>query len=285
MKITAFAFAKVNLFLKVLGKRNDGLHNLDMVMQSVSLADKVTVTTDKTIGLTVVCDGAEIEDNIAEKAALKYFEKAEMAVPNIKFEIEKHIPISGGLAGGSADAAAVLVLCNRIYGKLSETDLIELGGTIGSDVPFCMVGGCARVFGFGDEINAVNSKSKYTMVLVKAGKKRSTGHMYSLIDSRDEHIIADADKLVSNLQNNDDAFCEHIANDFTALWDDEISKEVCDTLYKEGAAAVSLSGSGPTFFGIFFDENKANECYDNLKAKYRETYICTPETTGIKIVD
>ena len=285
MKITAFAFAKVNLFLKVLGKRNDGLHNLDMVMQSVSLADKVTATTDEAKGLTIVCDGAEIEDNIAEKAALKYFEKAEMAIPDIKFDIEKHIPISGGLAGGSADAAAVLVLCNRIYGKLSETDLIELGGTIGSDVPFCMVGGCARVFGFGDEINAVNSKSKYTMVLVKAGQKRSTGHMYSLIDSRDEHIIADADKLVSNLQNNDDAFCEHIANDFTALWDDEISKEVCDTLYKEGAAAVSLSGSGPTFFGIFFDENKANECYDNLKAKYSETYICTPETTGIKIVD
>ncbi|MBQ2388088.1 MAG: 4-(cytidine 5'-diphospho)-2-C-methyl-D-erythritol kinase, partial [Clostridia bacterium] len=111
MKITAFAFAKVNLFLKVLGKRNDGLHNLDMVMQSVSLADKVTATTDEAKGLTIVCDGAEIEDNIAEKAALKYFEKAGMAIPDIKFDIEKHIPISGGLAGGSADAAAVLILC------------------------------------------------------------------------------------------------------------------------------------------------------------------------------
>ncbi len=285
MKITAFAFAKVNLFLKVIGKRNDGLHNLDMVMQSVSLADKVTVTTDETKGLTVICDGAKIEDNIAEKAALKYFEKAEMAIPNIKFDIEKHIPISGGLAGGSADAAAVLVLCNQIYGKLSETDLIELGGTIGSDVPFCMVGGCARVFGFGDEINAVNSKSKYTMVLVKAGQKRSTGHMYSLIDSRDEHINADANALVYNLENNSNAFCEHIANDFTALWDDEVSKEVCDTLYKEGASAVSLSGSGPTFFGIFFDEDKAKNCYDTLKARYDDTYICTPETAGIKIID
>lgn len=285
MKITAFAFAKVNLFLKVIGKRNDGLHNLDMVMQSVSLADKVTVTTDETKGLTVICDGAKIEDNIAEKAALKYFEKAGMAVPDIKINIKKHIPISGGLAGGSADAAAVLILCNQIYGKLSETELLELGGSIGSDVPFCMVGGCARVFGFGDKINTVNSKSDCTMVLVKAGQKRSTGHMYSLIDSCDEHINADANALVYNLENNSNAFCEHIANDFTALWDDEVSKELCNTLYKEGASAVSLSGSGPTFFGIFFDEDKAKNCYDTLKARYDDTYICTPETAGIKIID
>ncbi len=285
MKITAFAFAKVNLFLKVLGKRDDGLHNLDMVMQSVSLADKVTVTTDEAVGLSVICDGAEIEDNIAEKAALAYFKRAEMDIPDIRFNIEKQIPISGGLAGGSADAAAVLVLCNRIYGKLSDTELLKLGGEIGSDVPFCMVGGCARVFGFGDDINSVNPKCEYTMVLVKAGQKRSTGHMYSLIDSRNDHISAKADKLVEHLENGNSNFSEHVANDFTALWNDNVSNELCLILKDEGADAVSLSGSGPTFFGIFFDKAKAHSCYNKLKEKYSETYICTPEVEGIKIID
>ncbi len=285
MKLSAFAFAKVNLYLKVLSKRNDGLHNLSMVMQSVSLADKVTLTTDVGSGITVVCDGAEIGDNIAETAAVKYFEKANIPIPNIRIKIEKHIPISGGLAGGSADAAAVLVLCNRLYGKLTKSELLDLAGTIGADVPFCLVGGCARVCGFGEKVEPIDADNNYALILVKAGKKRSTGHMYALLDERDTHIESDADKLVDFLIKGDKSACEHMENDFAVLWDDDISKDICSRLKNNGASAVSLSGSGPTFFGVFYDSKTAESCYGELKNKYADTYLCYPEICGVKIIE
>ncbi len=285
MKISALAFAKVNLYLKVLEKRNDGLHNLDMVMQSVSLADKVSVETDEGDGVSVICDGVGFGNNIAEKAALKYFERAGISCPNIRISIEKNIPISGGLAGGSADAAAVLAICNKIYGKLNMTEILDLAGEIGSDVPFCLSGGCARVRGFGDKIEPIESADNYTLVLVKAGEKRSTGYMYSLIDNSDEHIKSNADDLVAKLLIGSGDACDYMENDFTKLWDDSVSKDICSQLAQNGADVVSLSGSGPTFFGVFYDNKVAEKCCEALRLKYKNTFICCPKKCGIEIIE
>ncbi len=285
MKISAFAYAKVNLYLKVLEKRNDGLHNLDMIMQSVSLADKVTLKTEYGNSITVVCNGAKIDYNIAETAAKAYFSCAGMAAPNIKIEIEKNIPISGGLAGGSADAAAVLALCNRVFGYLSQDELLELAGKIGSDVPFCLIGGTARVGGFGEKIQSFESDSDYTMVLVKARTKHSTGHMYALLDKSQHHISADSDLLINYLKHNDKRACEHMQNDFTQLWNDVASLEICSMLNEHGANAVNLSGSGPTFYGVFYSKDDAQNCFNELRKKYNLVYLCSPVTSGIKIIE
>lgn len=285
MKLAALANAKVNLYLKVLDKRNDGLHNLDMVMQSVSLADKVEIDTDYSDGLKVVCDGENIENNIAETAALLYFSSAEMSVQNLLISIEKNIPVSAGLAGGSADAAAVLVLCNKIYKRFSGSQLIELGGKIGADVPFCMIGGLARVTGFGDKIVSLPVNTDYHLVLIKAAEKRSTGYMYSLLDNMDKHITADADKLISLLTDNSEASCEYMQNDFALLWNDENSERIKADLISCGAKAVSLSGSGPTFFGVFFDKLTAKACCEKLKNKYANVFLASPALCGIQIIE
>ncbi|MBQ2295762.1 MAG: 4-(cytidine 5'-diphospho)-2-C-methyl-D-erythritol kinase [Clostridia bacterium] len=285
MKLSALAYAKINLFLKVVGKRNDGLHDLDMIMQSISLADKITVEETDTSGITTLCDCDILDDNIAETAAVEYFKWANMANQSIRISIEKNIPISAGLAGGSADAAAVLFLLNRIYNKLSDDELLTLAGKIGADVPFCLIGGTARVMGFGDRIEKQDVNNKYNLVLVKSGIKKSTGFMYSLIDELNEVSDANAGELLKKMimcQN--DAYCL-MHNDFMQFWNDEKSIEVQNDLIGYGAGAVSLSGSGPTFFGVFSEKDAAEKCFANLKTKYDEIYLCRPVSSGIEIIE
>lgn len=285
MKLSALAYAKINLFLKVVGKRNDGLHDLDMIMQSISLADKITVEETDTSGITTLCDCDILDDNIAETAAVEYFKWANMANQSIRISIEKNIPISAGLAGGSADAAAVLYLLNRIYNKLSDDELFTLAGKIGADVPFCLIGGTARVMGFGDRIEKQDVVDNYHLVLVKSGIKKSTGFMYSLIDGSNEVSDANAGELLEKMEmeQNDAYLLMH--NDFMQFWNDEKSIEVQNDLIGYGADAVSLSGSGPTFFGVFNEKDAAEKCFANLKTKYDEIYLCRPVSSGIEIIE
>ncbi|MBQ2389155.1 MAG: 4-(cytidine 5'-diphospho)-2-C-methyl-D-erythritol kinase [Clostridia bacterium] len=285
MKLSALAYAKINLFLKVVGKRNDGLHDLDMIMQSISLADKITVEETDTDGITTLCDCDILDDNIAETAAVEYFKWANMANQNISISIEKNIPISAGLAGGSADAAAVLYLLNRIYKKLSDDELRTLAGKIGADVPFCLIGGTARVMGFGDRIEKQDVVDNYHLVLVKSGIKKSTGFMYSLIDGSNEVSDANAGELLEKMEMEQNDAYRLMHNDFMQFWNDEKSIEVQNDLIGYGADAVSLSGSGPTFFGVFNEKDAAEKCFANLKTKYDEIYLCRPVSSGIEIIE
>lgn len=285
MKLSALAYAKINLFLKVVGKRDDGLHDLDMIMQSISLADKVTVEDGDVIGIETVCDCDIIDDNIVERAALEYFKCANMPTQNIKISIEKNIPISAGLAGGSADAAAVLYILNRIYNKLSDNQLVALAGKIGADVPFCLIGGTARVKGFGDLIEKHDIISNSNIVLIKAGTKKSTGYMYSLIDELNEFASANAEELLIEMKRGVSGTFRFMHNDFKQFWTDETSIAVQNDLINCGADAVSLSGSGPTFFGVFNDKHTAENCYNNLKNKYDEVYLCHPVSCGVEITE
>lgn len=285
MKLSALAYAKINLFLKVVGKRNDGLHDLDMIMQSISLADKITVEETDTHGIRTLCDCDILDDNIAETAAVEYFKWANMANQNISISIEKNIPISAGLAGGSADAAAVLYLLNRIYNKLSDDELFTLAGKIGADVPFCLIGGTARVMGFGDRIEKQDVVDNYHLVLVKSGIKKSTGFMYSLIDGSNEVSDANAGELLEKMEMEQNDAYRLMHNDFMQFWNDEKSIEVQNDLIGYGADAVSLSGSGPTFFGVFNEKDAAEKCFANLKTKYDEIYLCRPVSSGIEIIE
>ena len=285
MKLSALAYAKINLFLKVVGKRNDGLHDLDMIMQSISLADKITVEETDTSGITTLCDCDILDDNIAETAAVEYFKWANMANQSIRISIEKNIPISAGLAGGSADAAAVLFLLNRIYNKLSDDELLTLAGKIGADVPFCLIGGTARVMGFGDRIERQDVVDNYHLVLVKSGIKKSTGFMYSLIDGSNEVSDANAGELLEKMEMKQNEAYLLMHNDFMQFWNDEKSIEVQNDLIGYGADAVSLSGSGPTFFGVFNEKDAAEKCFANLKTKYDEIYLCRPVSSGIEIIE
>ena len=149
-KIKLYAYGKINLGLDVLGKRDDGYHDLDMIMQSVDLADKITITKNDSGEITVKSNTGKIpndESNLAYKEAKLLIDEFEIE-DGVEIEIEKNIPISGGMAGGSTDCATVLKGMNKLFKlKLSEQDLMDRGVTLGADVPFCIMGKTARAEG------------------------------------------------------------------------------------------------------------------------------------------
>ncbi|MEE0946497.1 MAG: 4-(cytidine 5'-diphospho)-2-C-methyl-D-erythritol kinase [Acutalibacteraceae bacterium] len=270
------AYAKVNLSLLITGKRQDGYHLLDTVMQTVSLSDVITVKDNEEIGIKVICDNSSIDnkENICYKAAELFFERTDIK-RGVTIEINKNIPLAAGLGGGSADAAAVLRILNKLYAKpLSYDQLCEIGLKLGADVPFCINGGCARVKGIGEEIKKIPSKLKLYIVLVKDALKASTGQMYGDFDklNRNAELSDISGKMEESLCNGDyGQFCEAFYNDFSLVSNySYISKRLIEL----GADAVSLSGSGPTVMGIFSSKEKADSVAQLLDNEYKFVFSC-----------
>lgn len=274
--ISEKAYAKVNLSLYITGVRDDGYHLLDTVMQRVSLYDTVNVSKNEVDIIKVISDNTSIldENNICFAAAKAFFEKTGIS-SGVNIEVIKKIPLAAGLGGGSADAATVLNILNKMYSyPLSYEQLCEIGLGLGADVPFCIKGGCARVMGIGEAIENTHRNLPLYIVLIKNGEKASTGQMYKAFDMLDrkkaENRNAD---MVKGLENGDlDMFLKTVHNDFSYVWNyDDIKAD----LVKNGAKCVSLSGSGPTVMGFFDDKEKADIAADTLIKKYPLTFsVC-----------
>ncbi len=266
-KLVITAAAKINLVLSVPGKREDGFHEISTVMQTVGLYDTITVRRDENV--VVKSDRAPAgEDNICYKAA-KLFSDFGGAYIKIK----KRIPMAAGLGGGSSDAAGVLRALNTLYGEpYSQSQLEDMAISLGSDVPFFIRGGTQRVDGKGEKLNPCSDFSGF-FVLVKHGTKMSTGEMYSQLD---KNGLCDRTGVV-------DEFCTMLSegrafeasklifNDFENVCDCSLIK---NDLLECGALSACLSGSGPTVFGLFSDEESAGNCALKLRKKYREVYVC-----------
>ena len=186
MVIKAHAPAKINLGLEILNKRNDGYHSVDMVMQSVDLFDDIILkeTNDKCISVKYnERIDLNAQDDISYKCAKLFFDRLRIKTSGILIEINKRIPISAGLGGGSSDGAAVLKGLNKLYGNpFTQNELMKLGSEIGADIPFCIMGGTARAGGIGTVLRAIESDMKYFLVLVKPSVSISTKKAYSLFD-------------------------------------------------------------------------------------------------------
>lgn len=276
--ISEKAYAKVNLSLYITGVRADGYHLLDTVMQRVSLYDTVSVSKNSDNYIKVISDNSSLENenNICFAAAKAFFEKTKIS-SGVTIEVLKNIPLAAGLGGGSADAAAVLNILNKMYSyPLSYEELCEIGLSLGADVPFCIKGGCARVTGIGENIENIKRKLPLYIVLIKNGEKASTGQMYKAFDKsdtkREENRNLD---MVKSLESIDfDIFTETVHNDFSYVWNyDDIKAD----LEKQGAKKVSLSGSGPTVMGFFENKENADKAAENLTEKY----ACVFSTTAI----
>lgn len=272
-KITLVANAKINLGLDICGKREDGYHFIDTVMQSVSLGDKITVSqADK---IRVNCDKGDIngESNIAYNAAKLFFEVAKID-GGADIYIEKHIPMAAGLGGGSADAAGVLLALNKLYSAdLSEEELENIAIKLGADVPFFISGGTKRSEGIGEILTELQPFKVGYFLLIKQGDKPSTGEMYKRLDSENPPH-PEMEKTVKAIVNNDLNFlCDIINNSFIS-----VNKEfgLKEKLKEFGALGVSLSGSGPTWYGIFNDIKKAEAAEEYLKSIKTECYLVTP---------
>ena len=275
MKIKANA--KINFSLSVCGKRADGYHLIDTVMHSIGLYD--TVFIEKADTISVICADMPQEDNIAFKAAKLFFQKTGVS-GGCDIKIVKNIPLSAGLGGGSADAAAVLVALNKIYNAgLSYEDLCDLAVKLGADVPFFIKGGCMRSEGIGEILTPKKPLEKGYILLAKAETKPSTAEMYKQIDSK-KTVLADTNAVLSAISENDlENLSKNLYNAFEAVWQDSVVKQ---ELLKTDAKAVALTGSGPTWFAIFETPEEIKLAERVLKEKNIPVWVCVPKQSSLE---
>ena len=281
MQLSAKAYAKINLYLDVLGKRSDGYHLLEMIMQSVDLYDLITVKKTETNEINVMCENSDInsQDNIVYKAAKAFLEKVNSNI-GLDIYVEKNIPIAAGTAGGSADAAATLKLLNILTGaNLSEKELADIGVTLGADVPFCLLGGTAYAGGIGEELKPLNTPPMY-YVMLKNRTKRSTGEMYKHLDECKYKKDKDINSLINGIEKGDfSKIYDNIFNAFEYCWDfSEMSKPFSEFPSKK----IFLSGSGPTVCAAFETEEDAMECFEKLK--HLGVKFAKSKNVGVEIV-
>lgn len=279
--ITVIAPAKLNLTLDVLGKRQDGYHEMKMVMQSVSLADELTLTTSQGEGMTLSTNLGFLPvdgRNLAVKAAqeLQRATSAEMGRLNIR--MEKRIPVCAGTAGGSSDAAAVLRGLNELLGlNLSMERLAEIGEAVGSDVPYCVMGGTALAEGRGERITLLPSLPACWVVMVKPDFSISTPQLFAALGEKKLRCHPDTAGMLSALEQGSlDGVARRLFNVFEEVLPprrrDKI-EELKRGLLDCGALGAAMSGTGPTVFGLFAEEQIARNAYQKIKPYYKETFL------------
>jgi 4-diphosphocytidyl-2-C-methyl-D-erythritol kinase len=252
--ITVHSPAKINLCLSVLGKRADGYHEVEMLMQMVGLADEVTVSLDGP-GISVRCDSAAVpsgERNIAWKAAAEMLRISGKDV-GLAIEIKKNIPVAAGLGGGSGNAAAVLAAANRLLGlEFDRIRLAAIGARIGMDVPFFFFGPTALARGRGELLTELPPLPKFWVLLVNPGFETSTAWVYKNVNLRLTKKV-DCNKI-SRLTIRTIAQGLHNDLETVTLSVHAIIGRIKDALFAQGAMGALMSGSGPTVFGIFETE-------------------------------
>lgn len=285
------ASAKINLMLDILGTTEDGYHSLYMVMQSISIQD--TVTVEKTgnkgeISLTCSNDALPCDRrNIAWKAAELYFENTDNENPGIRIHIEKVIPFAAGLAGGSADAAAVFTGLNALAENPVDIEtLCRIGEKAGADVPYCIKGGTMLALDIGGVLAPLPTVRKDWYVLVKPNQDVSTASAYAAADACENMRHLDRQGMLRALvTGNTDAAYERIGNVFEQFVEVPDRVDIKAIMHENGALRSCMSGSGPTVYGIFKTENEAKKCADQLeKAGFENAFICQPVDNGVEIV-
>lgn len=272
------AYAKINLALSITGKREDGYHLIDTVMQNISLFDRITVKPHKTIVVKCDAGGIKNEDNIVFKAAKEFFDKTNI-IGGAKIILKKNIPLSAGLGGGSADAAAVILALNKIYNtNLSVECLEEIALKLGADVPFFIEGGTKRAEGIGEILTNLKPLKKGYFVLAKVDEKPSTKEMYQKLDN-ENHKMPDMKGVVDSINDEDiSRLASLMDNSFISVWSESKAKEL---LLKTNPICVSLSGSGPTWFAFFNDKKSAKKSVKALKDEKIECYFAKPKDFGV----
>ena len=282
--LTEPAYAKINLSLDVLGRRADGYHDLKMVMQSVSLCDQVTMTLGETEQLTLSTNLGFLpvdEKNIAVMAARAFARHTGVTLDSLSIHIHKKIPVCAGTAGGSSDGAAVLRGLNRLYDTgLSLEQLAKIGEEVGSDVPYCVLGGTALAQGRGEVLTPLTPLSPCHIVMCKPGFPISTPELYHAIDGIRLRCRPDTAGLLEALERQDlRGVAQRMFNVFEQALPAKrraVIEEIKNTLIQHGALGACMSGSGPTVFGIFQSEQGAESAARELEQTYAETFVVQP---------
>ena len=284
--VTVLAPAKLNLSLDVVGTLPNGYHNLDMVMQAITLHE--TLVLRRSRYLTVRMPGSFVpvnEKNTAVKAALAFFHYTGL-LAGVDITIRKQVPVRAGMAGGSADAAGVLVGMNELYGaRLSMSELCALGASIGADVPFALMGGTCRVQGIGDLLKTLPPSPDCWFVVAKPSVGISTPEAFQRYDRMGSPAHPDCAGQEQAVRDGDlAALCAAAGNALEFCSGATETPAIRSILDANGALTSLMTGSGAAVFGIFDDPDRARSAAEALRAEYQQVYLARPDRGGARVV-
>ena len=275
-RITLSSPAKINLFLKVLGKRADGYHDLRSLMCRINLCDTLHLTFG-TPTVTTTCDHPDVPDggaNLAQKAAALFFDTLPKS-DGVAVSIDKHIPVAAGLGGGSSNAATVLMALNTYYGRPFSTEqLMKFGLKIGADVPFFVFRHAALAGGVGESLEPCSGIFPFWVVLVNPGIRVSTAWVYKqlnlgLTNCQETYTVSGFLEDPSRIK---DFLCNDLENVTVGAF--PVISAIKGALLDYGAEGALMSGSGPTVFGLFSDYDRARHAFQAIQSRgYRDTYL------------
>ncbi len=271
-RCTLKAYAKINLGLDVTGRLPNGYHQVKMIMQSVGICDELTL--EKTPeGLSMTADSEELptdESNLVCKAA-RLMQETFHIPGGVRFHLKKRIPIAAGMAGGSTDAAAAMKGMNTLFRLgLPDKELMELSVSVGADVPYCILGGTALAEGIGEKLTPLPSPPACQVLVIKPDIGVSTKYVYEHLDAAGSLSHPDIDGMVNALKECSlQGILDRMGNvlETVTVPAYPVIRDIKEKMLSAGAAGSLMSGSGPTVFGIFTDQERAQHAFDTLKTE------------------
>lgn len=282
------ALAKINLGLDVLGRRENGYHDVRMIMQSIYLYDEVKIERTEKPGIELKSNLYFLptgEGNIAYKAAKMLMEEFQIT-EGVRITLNKHIPVAAGMAGGSSNAAAVLFGMNKIFElKLTQQELMERGVRLGADVPYCIMRGTVLAEGIGEELTTLTPMPKCFVLIAKPPVSVSTKVVYEALDAKEIVDHPDINGLIAGLEHRDlkeiAACMGNVLEDVTIPMHPVI-EEIKQEMKSSGALNAMMSGSGPTVFGLFETKSAARKAQERIrkKALAKQVYVTNMHGAG-----
>lgn len=288
--ITLKSRVKINLSIDVLGKRQDGYHLVEMIMQTIDLYDLIEINEKDNDQITIKSTSDEIPldcNNLVYKAA-NLIKKTFNINKGVEIHIRKNIPVAAGMAGGSSNAAAVLVGLNKLWNlNLSNQQLEKIGLKLGADVPFCINGGAVLASGIGEELTPIKGLTKDVCILVcKPDLFVSTKEVYECIDSKDIDKRPNNKFLIECLKNEDTRqLAENMFNVLEGVTMDKhpVIQQIKDIMTNNRALGAMMSGSGPTVFGLYENREDAVKCKAILEKQFKQTFVVACEEKGVEV--
>ena len=279
--ISLKALAKINLGLDVVRRREDGYHEVRMIMQTIQLYDRLDIKRTQEPGIQIQTNLSFLpvnENNLIYKAAKLLMDEFSIT-DGVSVKLDKRIPVAAGMAGGSTDAAAMLIGVNRLFSLgLTKRQLMERGVQIGADVPYCIMRGTALAEGIGEALSPLPPMVKCPVLIAKPSISVSTKFVYQNLKLDDTTIHPDIDRLIDDIKaKNLHDIAAHMGNvlETVTIPNYPVIDEIKKHMLSNGAVGAMMSGSGPTVFGLFDDEDTAKKAYKAMRSSHlaRQMYL------------